>query len=171
MNNRAYTLIELIVVMMLISTLLMISIPSLKDTMAAQPIRSEVRKLVDCITETRSRATREQMDHVLHIDLDKGSFQASRISDPAESPKQPGRHAWVLPEGIRIADIRIGNAELQNTGKASILFSGQGYAQPAVIHLLQDNRSVSLSVSPFLSEVEIHDEPVKGSEEISSNND
>jgi len=171
MNNRAYTLIELIVVMMLISTMLLIAIPSLKDTMAAQPIRSEVRKLVECITETRSRATREQIDHVLHIDIDKGSFRASRSSDPVELPQWTGNQAWKLPDGIRIADIRVGNGELQNTGEASILFSGQGYAQPAVIHLLQDSRSVSLAISPFLSEVEIHDERVEDKEGIISKND
>jgi len=171
MNNRAYTLIELIVVMMLISTMLLIAIPSLKDTMAAQPLRSEVRKLAECIAETRSKATREQIDHILHIDIDKGSFRASRISDPVELPQPSGNQVWKLPDGIRIAGIRVGNGELQNAGETSILFSGQGYAQPAVINLLRDSRSVSLTIQPFLGEIEIHDEHVEDEEDIISRND
>ena len=164
MNNRAYTLIELIVVIILISMMLVIAIPSLKDTMAARPIRSEVQKLAEVIADARSRAAREQVDHVLQIDIDKGSFRTCRSSDPAEAQQQPHNKAWTLPEGIRIAGIQSGNGEMQKTGEATILFSGQGYAQPAVISLSRDNLSVSLTISPFLNEIEIRDEPVEDSE-------
>ncbi|ABC78110.1 prepilin-type N-terminal cleavage/methylation domain-containing protein [Syntrophus aciditrophicus] len=161
MNNRAYTLIELIVVMSLISTLLVLAIPSLKDTMAAHPVRSEARKLADCIGETRNRAVREQVDYVLHVDLDKGRFRASRTSDPVEMQQQSGIRSWALPEGIRITGIHSGNGEMQKAGEATVLLSGQGYAQPAVIHLRRDDCAVSLTISPFLSELEIRDEPAE----------
>ncbi len=165
MNNRAYTLIELIVVMMLISTMLVISLPSLKDAVTAQPVRSEARKLVGCIVETRSRAARQQLDHLLQVDLDKGRFRACRSSDPDEMGQQPGNQEWALPKGVRIAGIRIGNGDLQQAGKAAILFSGQGYSQPAVIRLSRDDHSVSLTISPFLKEIEVRDDKEEAANE------
>lgn len=160
MNNRAYTLIELIVVMSLISTLLLFAVPSLKNTLAAHPVRSEVRKLADCVGEIRSRAVREQIDYVLHVDLDKGRFRVCRASDPA-GLQQSGIKTWKLPDGIRIAGVQSGSGAMRKAGEATILFSGQGYTQPAVIHLLRDDCAMSLTLRPFLSEPEIRDEPVE----------
>ncbi len=164
MNNRAFTLIELIVVMMLVSAMLLIALPSLKDTISAYPIRVEARKLVERIEEVRSRATREQIDHMLHVDIDKGRFWACRKSDPAELQQQSGNKAWTLPDGIRVSGIITGNGKVQKSGEAQILFSGQNYAQPAIIHLLRDKLSVSLTISPLMNDVEVRDEPVEDSE-------
>jgi len=170
-NNRAYTLIELIVVMMLVSTMLLIALPSLQGTLSAYPVREEARKLAECIEEVRSVATREQTDHTLHIDIDKGRFWTCRRSDPAEPQKRSCNQPWVLPDGVRVAGIRSGSGEMQTTGEARILFSGQSYAQSAVIHLLRDNLSVSLTIRPFMSEVEIHSEPTENLSEATADND
>jgi general secretion pathway protein H len=164
-NNRAYTLIELIVVLVLVSSLLLIALPSLKDTLSAYPARAEARKLAEIIEETRSRATREQTDFTLHVDIEKGLFWTCRRSEPAEGQERSGNSSWTLPEGVRIAGIQCGSGEMQKTGEAQILFSGQSYARPAVIQLLRDNLSVTLTIRPFMNAVEIQGEPIEDQEE------
>jgi len=172
-NNRAFTLIELIVVLVLVSTMVLIALPSVRDTLSASPVRTEARKLAECIEETRSRATREQMDFMLHVDIEKGHFWTCRRSEPAERQERSANSAWTLPDGVRIAGIQFGSGEIQKAGEARILFSGQSYAQQAVIHLLRNDLSVSLTIRPFMNEVEIQEEPIEdpGESESEETND
>jgi len=165
MNNRAYTLIELIDVMMLVSTMLLIALPSLQGTRSAYPVREEARKLAECIEETRSRASREQSDFLLSVDIEKGRLWTCRASESAEPPDRSGNAVWTLPGGVRITGIRCGGGDIQKTGEARILFSGRNYARSAVIYLLRNDRSVSLTILPFMSKVEIRSEQIETSEE------
>lgn len=161
MNNRAFTLIELIVVLALVSTLLLIALPSVRDTLSAHPVRTEARKLAEIIEETRSRAIREQRDFTLHVDIEKGRFRTCRSAEPAELQERSGNAVYTLPDGVRIAGIQFGNGEIQKAGEAQLLFSGQSYAQPAVIHLLRDNLCISLTIRPFMNAVEIQEESIE----------
>ena len=165
MNSRAFTLIELIVVLALVSMMLVIALPAVRDTLSAYPVRTEAKKLAECIEETRSRASREQVDFLLSVDIEKGRLWTCRTSESAEPPDRSGNAAWTLPGGVRIAGIRCGGGNIQKTGEARILFSGRNYARPAVIYLLRDGRSVSLTIRPFMSRVEIRSEQIEASEE------
>jgi len=165
-NNRAFTLIELIVVLVLVSTLLLIALPSVRDTLSAHPVRTEARKLAEIIEDTRSRAIREQRDYTLNVDIEKGRFRTCRSTEPAELQERSGNTVWNLPDGVRIAGIQFGNGEVQNAGEARLLFSGQSYAQPAVIHLLRDNLSISLTIRPFMNAVEIQEESIEAAGEM-----
>ncbi|SEM51921.1 general secretion pathway protein H [Syntrophus gentianae] len=168
MNNRAYTLIELIVVLALVSAMLLIALPSLQDTLSAYPVWTEARKLAERIEESRNKASREQMDYTLHVDLEKGLLWTCRRSEPAESQDRSGNSVWTLPKGVRITGIRCGSGEIRKTGESQILFSGQGYAQSAVIYLHRDDLSVSLTVLPFMKAVQIQEESIEDPQESSA---
>ena len=160
MNKKGYTLIELAVVVFLIGVILLIAIPRVRDTILNDNLTSVTRRLIGTAKELRNDAVREQVDYILHLDLNNNTLWTYTIDMTPEKRDERKKDAFCFPEGIKIADIYQINTEKQSDGDATITFSKKGIVQPTVIHLAKGDRSFTLVFQPFLSTVKIYDKYV-----------
>ncbi|HET6489034.1 MAG TPA: prepilin-type N-terminal cleavage/methylation domain-containing protein, partial [Syntrophales bacterium] len=70
-DTKGYTLIEISVVIVLVGVILLMAIPRVRDTITNDRMRSAARHLSGAARELKANAVREQVDHYLHLDLDR----------------------------------------------------------------------------------------------------
>ncbi|NPV03911.1 MAG: prepilin-type N-terminal cleavage/methylation domain-containing protein [Syntrophaceae bacterium] len=155
--ERGYTLIEIVVVIVLVGVILLLAVPRVQDTVTGDRMRSAVRNLAGAARELRAEAVRQQVDHFLHLDLDRRAVWNTRDDMTAEVRTARRNLARTLPPGVRIADVAITDEGKKNQGEVVIRFFRQGYVQPAAIHLTDDERAMTLILQPFLSTFDVRD--------------
>ncbi len=159
-EETGYTLIEISVVVVLIGVVLLMAIPRVQDTLTSDRMRSAVRNLSGTARELKASAVRDQVDHFLHMDLDKRLVWYTRDDMTAENRTLRRSQARLLPSGVRIMDVSIIDVGKKNEGEVIIRFFSQGYVQPAAIHLTDDERVMTLIFQPFLSAFDVQDKYV-----------
>jgi prepilin-type N-terminal cleavage/methylation domain-containing protein len=159
-DKKGYTLIEISVVIVLIGVVLLMAIPRVQDTITNDRMRSAVRHLSGTARELKANAVREQVDHFLHLDLDKRLVWNTRDDMTADNRTLRRNQARSLPSGVRIADVALIDVGKKNEGEVIIRFFSQGYVQPAAIHLTDDDRTMTLIFQPFLSTFDVQDKYV-----------
>lgn len=157
LNKRGFTLIELSVVVFLIALMLLIAVPRVRDTMFNDGLESTVNHLTNTARELRSDAVREQVDYVIHLDLDNNLFWTCSADMTPEMKNEMKKRVFQLPNGVRIADTYHFGKEKIYDGEATIKFSKKGYVKPTVIHLTQGERHFTLIFNPFSGSIKRYD--------------
>jgi general secretion pathway protein H len=159
-NNRGYTLIELSVVVLLIGMMLLIAVPRVRDTLLRDDLTAATRQLVVVARELKNEAVREQVDYLLHLDLDRPGFWTYSADTTAEKQAAIRKGAVRFSGGIRIAGVRHPREAARMDGETVIRFFSGGYAEPTVIHLTKEDRTFTLVLHPFLPTVGVHEKHV-----------
>jgi len=74
MDNRGFTLLELVVVMGLLGLMLVVTVPRFRQVLATNELKASIRKIVGLVGEVRDRAIRNHKDYRLHIDIGANRF-------------------------------------------------------------------------------------------------
>lgn len=156
-GQRGYTLIEIAVVIVLVGVTFLLAIPRVQDALTSDRMRAAARNLSGAARELKAAAVREQVDHFLHLDLDRRVVWNTRDDMTAELRTVRRSQARPLPSGVKIADVAFAAEGKKNQGEIVIRFFAQGYVQPAAIHLTDDERAMTLIFEPFLSTFEVKD--------------
>ena len=156
-SYKGFTLIELSVVVFLIGLMLLIAVPKVRDTMLSDGLKTTVNHLAGTARELRSDAVRNQVDYILHLDLDNNLIWTYSADMTPEARDEMKKRAFRLPEDVNILDVcRFGKEKITD-GEALIMFSRKAYMHPAVVHLAQKDRRFTLVFEPFLSSVRTYD--------------
>jgi general secretion pathway protein H len=156
-NKKGYTLIELALVVFLIGLMLTFALPRVRNTLLEDGLKTAARQLTGAVKELRNEAIREQVDYVLHLDLDRSAFWHDSVDMTPEKKDEMKDRSVQIPAGVKIADVfHFGEAK-KSDGEAQVIFFKKGYVQPTVIHLLKGERYFTLLISPFMAGVEVHD--------------
>lgn len=159
-GRGGYTLIELSIVVFLIGLMLLIAVPRVRESIFTDQLSSAARRLVGATRELRSVAVRDQVDQILQISLDQRSFWVYSADMTPEKREEMRRRASRLPGDVKFADVYIAGREKRTAGEVSIRFFSRGYVEPAVIHLADGERFMTLVLHPFLQTVETHEKYV-----------
>jgi len=152
-SSKGFTLIELSVVVFLIGLMLLIAVPKVRDTMLSDGLKTTVNHLTGTARELRSDAVRNQVDYILHLDIDNSLVWAHSADMTAEARDEMKKRAFNLPDEVKITDICLSGKEKVTDGEALIMFSRKDYMHPAVVHLAQNDQRFTLVFEPFLSSV------------------
>jgi general secretion pathway protein H len=156
-NSRGFTLIELTVVVFLISLMLLIAVPRVRDTILSDDLKKTVTHLMNTAYELRNESVRNHVDYILHFDLNTGTVWSYSVDMTPEAISEVKKQAWHMPEDVRIADIYYFGKEKISEGEVTIRFSKKGYLQPAVLHLSRGERYFTLIFHPFFTTIEVKD--------------
>ncbi|MEA3417202.1 MAG: prepilin-type N-terminal cleavage/methylation domain-containing protein [Thermodesulfobacteriota bacterium] len=156
-SSKGFTLIELSVVVFLIGLMLLIAVPKVRDTMLNDGLETTVNHLSGTARELRSDAVRNQVDYILHLDIDNGLIWTHSADMTPEAKDEIKKRAFKLPGEVKITDIRLSEKEKITDGEALIRFSKKDYMHPAVVHLAQKDQCFTLVFEPFLSSVRTYD--------------
>ena len=158
MQEKGYTLIELMVVIVLLGLIFTIATPKIRDALFRDELKDATRQMVGMISRLRDEAIRENKDYMLHFDLESNRFWFDSPTMTEEERARIASEASPLPGQVHITDVWISGTGKIMLGEVRIRINKKGYIQQSAIHLgTEDNREFTLLLSPFLRRVEIYD--------------
>jgi general secretion pathway protein H len=159
-QTAGFTLLEIAVVLFIMGLMLAIAVPYFGGVANAR-LKAEARILAGRMNYLFDEAVAKKLVLRLTFDIDHNVYFVSRL-DPYQpmavfSPeKDPLMGMIRLPNDIRIRDVTIGGIGSFSSGKPSCLFYPSGWADAAMIHLINRNGVVfTLTVSPLTGQVSI----------------
>lgn len=160
LNSKGFTLIEIAVVVFLIGLLLFLSVPSVRDALLRDHLQATVNRITATAANLRNDAVRENVARILNINIDERLFWTYSVDMTPEKKADMKRAAFVFPESVNIIDVSYATEEKKTEGEMAIVFYKNGMVQPAVIHLADGDRQVTLIFEPFLNKIRIYDKYV-----------
>ena len=178
---RAFTLIEIIVVLSLIGTMLFFALPRMEGFREGADRREVSKWILLNVKHLKNKAVETQTQHVLFIDMDTNRFRIAmqqiaiaedhiedsageygRYSfDPDNTRQEAEEQTFELPQGFRLTSVHYSADHTVTSGTAEIRFHPKGYSDRAIIHVTdRRNRQQSYLVGAFLPHVKIHDEHI-----------
>lgn len=157
-NNQAFTLIELIVVISVISVLLAFALPRLDASFFSDKERKLSTWILLNVKSLKEQAVQEQALLVLNIDFDNDQIWSSVGPMTEETPKA---NEIQLPSGYELMDVQFANKEKISSGVAEIYFYQKGYSDKALIHIREDDNQYSYLIESFLPHVKIFEEYIE----------
>ncbi len=141
-NERGFTLLELIVVMVLMLLFLSLSAAMFANTLPSSTFSATVREMATAMRLARSLAQLKGTSQVLVIDLDNHTFGIEKRGEKA------------LPETVRVKVIDPIAGEI-TTGRYQIIFPSTGGAEGGTVVLSNKNRTAQISADPVVGSVVI----------------
>ena len=167
-SSSGFTLLELIVVIALIGIMLVVSVPTLQNTLIDDRLKGTCRKIIGLVNSLRELAAREQQPYFLNIDRNENRIwyekdmevgAAEEEEGAEETEETEGRQELNIPDEIRISEIWTRSEGEYSDDQSRIWVSSKGYMDQTVLHVTDDDDNViSLHFSPFLDNVRIYDE-------------
>jgi general secretion pathway protein H len=150
----------LVLVIVIVGIVLYIAAPKVRDDILNDSLRASVRQFVGLAKELRQDAVREQIDYILHVDVGANRYWIETSDMTPE--KRDERHHGAVPfsADVRLTDIELSDDRTKTEGEVMIIFSRQGFVQPAVFHLTKGEKVMTICLSPFLHEVKTYDKVV-----------
>lgn len=161
MTRGGFTLIELCVVMLLVGTMLFIAAPRIHDSLFEDSLHAALKYIMGKSRELRSDAVRENVDYILHFDIDGNRLWYEASDMTAERRDEMKKRAFRLPGNVKILEVSIIGGSRKTEGDASVRFFRRGYTQPAMLYLSQNERIFTLVINPFSGIVRTYDKMMK----------
>jgi general secretion pathway protein H len=156
-NYRAFTLIELSIVIFLLSFFAVISVPLL-SSVGENNLNHSARRISGIVKHLYNEAALTATTQRLTFNIDQGSCTPQQQSALNEWQTLKGtvRH-YQLPQDVKISEIWIDGKGKLTTGTATIDFNPQGWLPATTIHLQQDQRQISLHLLSFTGTTELEE--------------
>jgi general secretion pathway protein H len=157
-KTRAYTLIELTVVVFLIGLMLALTIPRVQHSLLSDDLKVATRRMIGTVRTLRDKAIRDQKVYGLYLDMESSQFWVEWSSMTVEQKADARQNASTFPGNIRILDVWRKDSGKQDMGDTVIHFTKKGYVEQAAIHLgTDDGRVYTIMLSPFLGTAKTYD--------------
>lgn len=157
-QERGFSLIELIVVIVIIGLTMAITMPRFRASLLSDHLKASTRRVAILITNLSKEAVREHKDYLLYFDLSENRYWTENPGLTEEGRLMAREQAFNLPDDVRFLDITKKGDEIRTAGEVSIVITKKGYLQPATIHLGSDQgRVFTLYLKTFAGKAEILD--------------
>ena len=157
-KTRAYTFVELTVVIFLIGLVLGLTMPKIQLTLFTDDLKTASRRMIGTVKTLRDKAIRDQRAYGLYLDMESNEFWVEWSSMTVEQKADARQNASTLPGNIRILDVWRKDSGKQDMGDTVIHFTKKGYVEQAAIHLgTDDGRAYTIVLSPFLGTAKTYD--------------
>ncbi len=157
--ESAFTLVEMLIVCTLISIVLAIGVPTLRNTLFTDDLSASSRKIIGMVKGMREKSIRYQQGLVLRIDMEQGTLWHEE--ENLEGVEVQESDKITLPDNVKITDVWTRTDGKTDFGSLSLWITKRGYMDNTVIHLNDDDDSIrSIVFSPFLGSIKVFDEYV-----------
>jgi len=156
LNNKAFTLLELIVVMVLIALTTSLTVPNISNFLYADQLKVAARKLVGLINQSSQLAQRRQVPYLLrYIEGERRFVVEPERPENASDPKKKEK-GLRLADPVTVRDFWTWYGGTRSSGALVIRFNKNGYVEPTVIHLREEGgQELSVLLTPFLGKIRI----------------
>lgn len=157
--SGAFTLIELIVVMALVSLLMVFAAPRLHQFSSQDQSRKASFEIIAAVKQLKQLAVQNRRRYTLHVDAaDNRLWITHDLMSEDEREAAKDKNAVEMPGNINILDVEYPGALQYESADYHVNFYPAGYSDPAIIHIESDHgRRQSLVIQPFLPKTAFHD--------------
>lgn len=150
-TEHGFTLIELIVVMVLISTVTAFALPKISSSLFTNQLRSTARQFIGLVAEAGQQARAQRVPVDLRFDRKDHVFTTAPAGNGPDDGKVRTYPAVQLPESVQVVDVATVSEGKKNQGELVIRFSSRGYVDKTAVHFRDDDgEELSVILSPFL---------------------
>ncbi len=169
-NPHAFTLVEIIAVISLISIVLLFAAPRMDGMLFGDDARKVSKWIILNVADLKEKSVRMQKRFVLTIDMNGNAFRISEATgDAADGPfpdnnikAEAAEKSFDLPQGFRVNSVLFPKERHVDGSTVDVGFYPDGYSDRAIIHLTdRKNRKKSYTIEAFLQRVTIHDDHVQ----------
>ena len=158
MEQKGFTLLELVVVIGLLGLMLVMTVPRFRQALMTNELKASTRKIVGLVRGVRDKAIRDHSAYLLHIEIGAGRFWVTADGSSAEEVTLAKDNGFRLPAEVRVLDVWLRSRGKLTDGEAVIRFSRKGYVEQSVIHLgAEEGDRMSLVLTPFLGEIKTYE--------------
>ena len=156
LDNRAFTLVEMIVVIALISIMLVVAIPRLDGGLFSDGTDETARWIIATVRQLKEKAVVEQKTYLLNVSPDVQRLwvtEAGMADTDASAAREEG---YALPRGVTVDHVAFSQTERLSSGTIPIGFYPTGYSDKAVIRMrTNDGDRLAFFIEPFLPRVNL----------------
>ncbi len=155
--SKAFTLIELTVVIFIISLSLAIALP--KITRASDPqflLRVSTNKIANVLEYAYQQAASKRLTYFLNINSINGTYWISRQNkyDLEAAVNEQLKLDGVLPKGVHFLSIKLFDENIISQDTIAIRLSPDGYADPVEIVLTcSSGEAMSIAIDEYSGQV------------------
>ena len=160
LNKQGFTLVELLLVIVLIGVVLVLAVPSMRDTLTGDKLQKASRQLIGIERKLRGEAVRDQIDYILCLNLQNSTYWVLASDMTPEKQDEIKKNPKHLPSDVAILDVVGENNKKQSADEARIKFGKNNICSPAVIHLAYKEDKMTIVINPFLGVMDIYDKYV-----------
>ncbi len=159
LNNRGFTLIELMVVIALIGVMLFIAVPTTRDALTVNNLKKAARQFIGLERQLRVDAVRDQVNYVLVLNVPAASyFVITDDMTPEKVLEVEKAQSKKLAGDVVLLDVVRDKNEKIKEGRVKIKFGKNHVSPPLVLHLSQEEERMTLVVNPFLGVTAVYDD-------------
>jgi general secretion pathway protein H len=156
LNNRAFTLLELIVVMALIALTISLAVPKFADFLYTDQLKVAARRLAGLVNQSSQLAQRHQVPYLLRYIANERRFVVEpeqRVEGGETINKDRG---LLLVEAVTVRGLWSWYGGTRSAEEFVIRFDKNGYVEPTIIYLSDaGGAEMSVVLSPFMGKVQI----------------
>jgi general secretion pathway protein H len=150
-GNRAFTLVEMIVVTALISIMLVVAIPRLDGGLFTDGSDETARWIVANVRQLKEKSIVDQKTYLLNVSPDIRRLWITDDSMTDEDTDAASEEGFRLPRGMTIDHVAFSKTERFTGGTIPIGFYPKGYSDKAVIRMrTNDGDRLAFFIEPFL---------------------
>lgn len=164
---KGFTLLELSLVLFIIGLLGVVLLPRF-GAMGTARLESSARRLAALVRYVNGEAAFSGQTYRIRYDLGEQSYAVqvlvpSRGATEFVTDSSPMSRPVRLPAGISFADVRVAQAGRMNSGQVFTHFYPQGYVDPTIVHLRdQQERVMTVMIPPITGEAKVYEGYVDG---------
>lgn len=168
LSNKAFTLLELIVVMVLIALTVSLAVPKISDFLYTDQLKVVARKLVGLINRSSQLAQRHQAPYLLKYREDERRFVVEPEQMQDANTTESEERGVTLPEPVTVKDYWTWYSGTRPSGSLVVRFNKNGYIEPTALHFQgESGQEISILLTPFLGKIQIIDSYVTPDKETS----
>ncbi len=149
-----FTLIELILIISIMSILLTFSLPLFQNFNLLSN-SDNVQILVNSINNLKKKAVEQHIDFFMNIDTGTSTIWVSNESMNEKEIEDARKKGYLIPENMIISEIKIPGIKERGIQEYQIRFNKKGYSDLAFIHIISNEKHITLKIQPFLSKVQL----------------
>ncbi len=167
LRSSGFTLLELSLVLFIIGLLVTVLVPRLGGLESAR-LEASAKRLAALVRYLSGEAAFRGQTYRIQYDLDQQRYGVQILTPSQEmktfvADESPMAQPVQLPPNITFADIRVPSIGRVNTGQVFTHFYPQGYTDPTVIHLRdQQSRTITVIIPPITGEAAVYEGYVDG---------
>ncbi len=157
LDNKAFTLLELILVMVIMAITVSFAAPQLAGFLYTDQFKVSMRQLTGLVNEASQTAQRERATYLLRYTASTRRFVVEpEVEKEENTPRAKEPPDMVMDSSIAVKDLWSQYGGTRSVDEFAVRFTKDGYVEPTIIHFKEKgSREFSLVLAPFLGRIRI----------------